>query len=265
VLAELDGLGAKVELHPTSARGDAEKMTRLANPNEIDALIIAGGDGTIAEAVNGADGRLPIGIIPLGTANVLAHELALPVNNPAELARIILDGRERIIHTGLVNGRRFVLMAGIGLDAKVVANISLSLKKYLGKLAYVIETLRQTWAYEFPQLTLRLSDGKIHHGLTIIACKGRLYGGNFIAAPQADLGKASLEVLILRHGGFWGTALASAALLAGKISSLGEIVTCEGFVLEGPTGAPIQADGDIVGHLPAVVSVDPLPLRLIVP
>src|SRR5690606_11839998 len=95
------------------------------------------GDGTINEVVNGLKGTgLALGVIPLGTANVVADEIGLG-KDPREVARVLAKGPLRPIHVGVANGRRFVMMAGIGFDANVVSRVSLALKKVLGPLAYI--------------------------------------------------------------------------------------------------------------------------------
>ena len=113
VLAHMRALGAVVTLHETTARGDAERTAREAPADVHDVIVAAGGDGTINEVINGLAGRrMPLGIIPLGTANVLAAELDLPQDIDG-LARTIALGRTSPVNLGEVNGRRFVMMAGV--------------------------------------------------------------------------------------------------------------------------------------------------------
>ncbi|MCC7275062.1 MAG: hypothetical protein IT561_20510 [Alphaproteobacteria bacterium] len=139
--AALDRLAARgrpLTLRRTSCRGDAETIARAAAADpRIRAIVVAGGDGTIDEAINGiAGGHAVLGILPLGTANVLAHELA--IGDRLDTAARILDaGRERAIRLGIVAGRRFAMMAGAGYDAWVVARVDPALKRRLGKGAYV--------------------------------------------------------------------------------------------------------------------------------
>ena len=99
---------------------------RAPIPNRYDVLVVAGGDGTINEAVNGLrDARLPLAIVPLGTANVLAAEIGM-ATDPRTVARTIALGRPRPISVGVANGRRFLLMAGTGFDAHVVQHVDLA-------------------------------------------------------------------------------------------------------------------------------------------
>ncbi|HKY94843.1 MAG TPA: diacylglycerol kinase family protein, partial [Kiloniellales bacterium] len=134
--------GAEVTLCETTAAGDAHAFALAAREDDYDALVVAGGDGTINEAINGLLQRLPgapalpLGVLPLGTANVLACELGLPLT-PERAAAVILAGQRRLVSLGEANGRAFALMVGVGFDAAVVAGISPRLKRLLRQGAYV--------------------------------------------------------------------------------------------------------------------------------
>src|SRR6185437_2820449 len=146
-LACLERLGAAVSLCETNAPRHAEALARAADPALVDAVVAAGGDGTINEVVNGlAESPLPLGILPLGTANVLAGEIGLP-RRAMDVARILAFAPARPAWPGEVwaeaalTGRRFLIMAGIGFDADVIEALDLPLKRRLarlglGKLAY---------------------------------------------------------------------------------------------------------------------------------
>mgnify|MGYP002640652896 CR=1 FL=1 len=117
VATALAGLGCDLTIQTTTQRGDAEDFARLADYVTFDAVVAAGGDGTIGEVVNGLLSRdaespiVPLGFIPLGTANVLAAEIGLPTNAEA-LARTITAGSRLRCYPGVANGRAFMMMAG---------------------------------------------------------------------------------------------------------------------------------------------------------
>lgn len=139
VLDLLRAAGVSLDLCPTAARGDARALAAAATPELCDAVVAAGGDGTINEVANGlldAGHGLPLGIIPLGTANVLALEMDLAIT-PQAIAGALLAGQPRPVPLARVDGRRFLLMGGAGFDAFVVDNVRLGLKRHAGKLAYV--------------------------------------------------------------------------------------------------------------------------------
>jgi diacylglycerol kinase family enzyme len=158
------------------------------------------------------------------------------------------------------------MMAGVGFDAHVVANINLALKRRTGKIAYVLETLGQALKYGFPACRVTI-DGKIHHARSVVVCNGRHYGGPFVAAPAADLGSPSFEVCLFEHGGWSHVLRYGAALVMGRLWALPDvrIVKASSLRIDGQGGLPVQADGDIIANLPVDITVAERTLDLIVP
>jgi diacylglycerol kinase (ATP) len=269
VIRRLTDLGVIVTLRATRRRGDAETFAREASADEFDVVIAAGGDGTVNEVVNGlvagASG-VRLAVVPLGTANVLACEIGLDPKDTSQIARTIAHGPARTVHLGTANGRHFVLMAGVGLDAHVVAGVNGTLKRHTGKLAYVVESLRQVFGYDFPALQIR-ANGRTYEGRMAVACKGRFYGGPFIAAPGAKLDDPKLHVCILPMSGATGMVRYGMALPMGKLAALPEVqvIASDSIVISGPRGAPVQGDGDIVARLPAEISVGRDTVELVAP
>src|SRR5918999_145629 len=153
VASNLESLGIAVNLKLTSGPGEATQIAARAARNGSSDIIVAGGDGTINEAIQGLAGtKARLAIIPRGTANVLARELGLPLND-AQAVAVAAKGKSRRIHLGLAidettnESRHFVLMAGIGLDASVVKRVQPSLKKRIGKGAFWVSGLSHlaTW------------------------------------------------------------------------------------------------------------------------
>lgn len=256
--------GARLELMETTARGDAERFAAAADPAAWDAVVAAGGDGTINEVINGLAGRdLPLGLLPLGTANVLAREIGLEVT-PHAIAGTILRGERRRIALGSANGRVFAAMAGIGFDARVVAGVSLPLKRVAGRLAYGVRALRD-FAGHAP-CAYRLSvDGTPATASLVIVANGRFYGGAFVCAPRARLEDPSFEVVLLDGPGRRALLGAALALGRGRLDRYAgaRIVTAHEVVVEAPAGEPVQADGDIVTAVPVRIAVDPRRLDLL--
>ena len=127
-------------------------------------MVVAGGDGTVNETINGlARSGLPLALIPLGTANVLAAEIGLQTD-PAAVARCVAFGQPRPIALGAANGRRFILMAGAGFDANVVAGVSVPMKRWLGKGAYILSSLASgSSCSSFSQFEGPRTDDTVHH------------------------------------------------------------------------------------------------------
>ncbi len=271
VVAALCAEGCTVTVRHTRRRGDAEALARAATAEAHDALAAAGGDGTVNEVINGlSDFRLPLAIIPLGTANVLAHEIGLS-GQPRAVARTIARSAPVAVKVGLANGRRFAQMAGIGFDARVVAGVDPAVKRLLGrmalgKLAYVLETLVQLIKYPFPRYRLVL-DGQPIEAASAVVANGRFYGGRFVCAPQARLDADSFQVCVFRRSGRWDTLRYAWGLLSGRLRHFRDVavVAAREITIEGPDGDPVQGDGDVLGVLPLRVTALPTRLRLLMP
>jgi YegS/Rv2252/BmrU family lipid kinase len=271
VLEILLRAGVEVDERPTGKRGDAEAFAAELARGACDRLVVAGGDGTINEAINGlaqnrAGGALtPLAILPLGTANVLAREIGLSIR-PARVADAILRGPSRPISLGDTNGRRFVLMAGVGFDAHVVARVGKGLKQRLGKGAYVYETLRQVGRFEFPSYRVWI-DGREVIAASAVVANARHYGGGFVIAPEASLETPTLEVCLFDTAGRAAALKYAAALVLRLLPYLPdfEVVRGRHVRIHGPAEDPIQGDGDIVAALPTEVRILPDALNLVFP
>ena len=270
--------GAEITLCETTAAGDAHAFALAAREDDYDALVVAGGDGTINEAINGLLQRLPgapalpLGIVPLGTANVLARELGLPLT-PEKAASVILAGKRRLVSVGEANGRAFALMAGVGFDAAVVAGISPRLKRALRQGAYVLETLRQAFAFSFPRYRVEVA-GQVLEARSIIACKARCYGGSHVLAPDQRLEQPHFTLVLFRSGGPLAVLRFGLALITGRIARCRDVtlVPAADALISRATGTvsaqlaePVQGDGDIIARLPLRLGVRPAALQLLAP
>ena len=262
-LAELARHGCRVEVRRTEARGDAERMARAARADEFDLVVAAGGDGTINEVVNGLiHSGLPLGVIPLGTANVFASEIGLPSDIQAAAS---FTARAPIVpvYVGRANDRCFSLMAGVGFDALVVAGVDGRLKRLCGKCAYVAESFFRMAAWRARPYAVTV-DGKRHETASVIIAKGRYYAGRYVVAPSAHLSSPSFQVVLFRKGGRLAVMRYGLALLLNVIPRLPDVDIVEGrsIEIEGPPGEPVQGDGDIVASLPLRVSIADRLLRV---
>ena len=256
------------ELAGADAPGESFGGATAAVARGFDLIVVAGGDGTVNEVANGlavAEAKVPLALLPLGTANVLAAEIGLKATSRGVLA-MIAGGRLQTIRLGLVGGRYFVLMASAGLDASVVQGVDLTLKRRTGQLAYGIEALRQGFSYPFPELSATV-DGILYPARIVVACRARCYGGPFLAAHRADLTDEWLHVVMLKHGGLTALLRYGAALVAGWLPHLPDVSVVSGrsVTVRGPQGAPLQADGDLVGSLPIEIAVSDSTIDLVVP
>jgi diacylglycerol kinase (ATP) len=265
-VAALERQGCTVVLRRAGpSPGQVERLAGQAEPG-FDAIVAAGGDGTISAVVNGLGGRaVPLGVLPLGSANVLAREIWLP-RAPEALAFLITTGPVSPIWLGRVGKRVFVMMASAGFDSEIVAALSPELKRRVGRLAFAWGFLVRLWHCPACDLTVR-ADGVEYRAAAVIAAKGRHYAGPFIVAPGADLAEPVLELVLLERRGRWAMLRYAAALFLGRVPRLGDIaiVRARQASVAGNRALPVQADGEIVGELPITLAVADRPVLLIRP
>jgi YegS/Rv2252/BmrU family lipid kinase len=270
VLARLARRGAAITLRETTRRGDAKEFARAARPEDFDRVVVAGGDGTINEAINGLAGqRLALAIVPLGTANVLAAEIGLGAS-AASVADAIVDGTTRAVSLGRVNSDghalSFVMMAGIGFDAHVVATVDPRLKRLTGKFAYVTASLAQLLRDPGRLYDVTI-DGRRHRAASAIVANGHYYGGKFVAAREARLDEPCLHVCLFGRTGRWNVMRYALALLLGQLHRLKDVtvIRAQRIEIAGPAGEPVQIDGDRDGSLPVTIEVETAGLSLAMP
>ncbi|MDX2144775.1 MAG: diacylglycerol kinase family lipid kinase [Rhodospirillaceae bacterium] len=266
VIAALRAQGCAVTVQHTTARGDAEAIARALPPGTYDVIAAAGGDGTVNEIANGLTAPdCALGVIPLGTANVLAREIGLRLA-PEPIARALAEGPVCPVRMGRANGRRFVMMAGIGFDANVVHGVSLSLKRRIGPLAYVWQAAKEALGGDFAPLRVTI-DGRTHQATSAVICNGRMYGGPFVAAPAAALADDQFHVVLMPGRGWFSVLRYGLALVLGRLPMLRDVTIVAGrdIVAAGADGQPVQADGDIITQTPVHITLDPHPLKLVYP
>ena len=245
--------------------GQVERLANQAEPG-FEAIVAAGGDGTVSAVVNGLAGRaLPLGVLPLGSANVLAREIRLPRAAEA-LAALVASGPVSEIWPGRISNRAFVIMASAGFDSEIVAAVSPGMKRRVGRLAFAWGFLVRFWHCRACELTIR-ADGVEHRAAAVIAAKGRYYAGPFVVAPSADLAEPMLELVLLGRSGRWAMLRYATALFLGRVPRLGDItiVRARQASVAANRALPVQADGEIVGELPVTLAVADRPLLLIRP
>ena len=261
--------GIRIDIAETHSPGHAEALARAAAAAGERIVVAAGGDGTIAEVANGLMGSAAsLGVIPLGTANVLAHELSLPFA-PRAVAAALAFGRTRPLWPGMVSGpagsRLFVQMLGVGFDAHVVHRLSLPLKRLLGRGAYVLQTLRELARYRFAPIRLRI-DGQEMQAASAIVTKGRLYAGKYLLAPDAQPALAGFSVVLFDRAGPGAALLYGAALpcdLLGRAPGVRHVRASRIDVI-GNDAIAAQADGDACGFAPLSVCDAPGPIGVVV-
>ncbi len=261
--------GMRLEIAETTRPGHAEHLARCAAESGAPMVVAAGGDGTIAEVANGLMGSAAkLGVIPLGTANVLARELSLPFA-PRPVAAALAFGRTRPLWPGIVLGpngaRLFVQMLGVGFDAHVVQHVSPRLKRVIGHAAYVVQTLRELPRYRFPPVRLLVDGAELQAG-SVIVTKGCLYAGRYRLAPEARPGEPGFSVVLFEHAGPYAAMLYGAALPLDMLPRAPGIrrLRASDIQIVGNEKIPAQADGDVAGFTPLTVTDAPGPIQVVV-
>ena len=254
----------------TPAPNSAGKLAREAAEAGCDLILAAGGDGTINEAVNGiAKSKVVFGALPSGTANVLAKEIGL-APRPDRAARQLLEATPVRISLGILErpgepGRYFVLMAGVGLDARIVYELDLDLKSRLGKLAYWHGGFRQ-FGRSMPRFRVAVSGSEYSASFALIT-RVRNYGGDFEIARKIKLTDDDFEVVISQKHEWSHFARFLGAVMTNRLDSTEGVAITRAMRIDLTANerTHIQIDGEIAGVLPAAIGIVPDALTLLVP
>jgi YegS/Rv2252/BmrU family lipid kinase len=270
-LDRLRRAGWQVDVCETTRRGHAAELARAAVTQGYHVVIGCGGDGTLNEVVQGLVGsEVALGIIPLGTANVLARELHIPLDPPGA-ANVLIAGRTRRIDVGLAGDRAFLMMAGIGLDAHVVEEVEAGprrVPRLLKAPVLFLTTLRRVLTYPGTPMELTVN-GQTVRGrvLMVVAGNIRSYAGVFQIAHAAVWDDGVLDLVVIFAGGLLVKLNSFLMILRRRSTDRRRIAyfrTREAHIVAAQP-VPVQADGDLVGVTPMTISIRPVALRVVVP
>jgi diacylglycerol kinase (ATP) len=268
ILRVLEKRGFSVEAFRTVLPGDAHWLAANAKDESYDLVICAGGDGTINEVINGiANTDVILGLLPMGTGNVLACELRIPLNL-LEACKVITSGRVREIDLCKLNDKYFSCMAGIGVDAQVVKELNPRMKGIFGKLAYPFSALRTLSHYDPPELKIEIGEGEQSiTGYAAVVCNSMHYGGKYKLCPFAMIDDGWLDLCILQKRDIASIIRSGITVLSDhRLYGKGlKYYRVKSLCVSSSQEVPIQADGDIIGATPAKFSVIPKALRIMVP
>jgi YegS/Rv2252/BmrU family lipid kinase len=215
----------------------------------VDLVLACGGDGTVTACAQGLAGTgVPLAIIPMGTGNLLARNIGLPMGLDEALA-VALAGVQQPIDTGIVNGTLFVVMAGLGLDAQMLSDTSEPLKKQLGWFAYAISAIRHLG--DRPLRVTVTADGgrrrRMRASALIVGNVGWLRGG-LPLLPDARPDDGMLDAVVLTVGGLTGWLAVTADILLRR-PAYGRIYRVQFTKLQVTldTDQPWELDGEVMG------------------
>ena len=277
---QLDDIGSQCALKATAAPGDARRLAAEAVGEGYDLIAAAGGDGTINEILNGLGdapegfARARLGVLPMGTVNVFARELEIPLR--LERAwEVLRRGTETKIDlprvefstNGKIERRYFVQLAGAGFDARAIGLVDWQHKRKVGPLAYVVAGLKALREMK-PQITVRKENRPAGHDFTgelVLVGNGKFYGGPFEIFPGANLRDGMLDVCVLPRVNWPTLARCAPDLLTHRKLPENQVrrFRTADFELTGDATAAFELDGELAGNLPVKFSVERERLRLV--
>jgi len=235
---------------------------------QVDVVVVGGGDGTINAAAPALIGLgVPLGVLPMGTANDLARSLAIP-QALEEACQVIAQGQERAIDIGMVNGHYFFNAAGVGLSGEVTRKLDREGKRRWGVLSYAKATLDAWRESDVFAAHIRVNGEEMFvKSLQIMVGNGRHYGGGMTIAEDATIDDGLLNVYSIEPVPLLRLAGIAPLLRRGSHDRSDAVMVVSTQELELVTDRPIpvNADGEMVGTTPARFSVVPGALRVLVP
>jgi len=271
--------GIEAELAETTGPGHATEIAHHAASEGRQLVIACGGDGTLNEIINGLAGqlnghRVPLALLPGGTANILAKELDLPWDIPSA-AEKLAHGTVKEIALGLATPlehpekkKYFLSVGGAGPDGMIVYSIDLELKARVGILAYWWGGAREVFRYKFQHFRIVTGDQKLDASLAIVG-RTKNYGGPFKITTGADLFEDQFEIMALTtQSGFRYLSYLPSLWLGDLRESEGvHFWKADTLVCEPLDKNPIyaQVDGEPLARLPVQFKIIPRALKLLVP
>ena len=264
---ELNALDFELIIVPVKSSEQLPNLVRK-HGKQVDLVIVGGGDGTLNAVVDSlVEMQLPLGILPLGTANDLARTLSIPQSIP-EACRAIAAGQVKYIDLGWVNGKHFFNVASLGLSVKITQNLSKGAKRRWGILAYGLTAVQVLWHNRPFRARIRLNGESIRvKTIQIAVGNGRYYGGGMAVADDAAIDDQRLDLYSLEIKHWWQIFPLLWTLPRGRQAILPWVLTLQGQEIEVHTRKPydINTDGEITTFTPARFRVIPRALAVLIP
>ncbi len=263
----LESVGLTVKALRTESRNQLTPLI-VEHAGEVDAVVAAGGDGTMNAAADGvlASG-LPLGILPMGTANDLARTLHIPADLAAA-AGVIAAGKRKRIDVGEVNEQAFFNVASIGLSAELAGDLTPERKKRFGRLAYAVTALKVLLkARPFRATIVTKSGTTMVSTMQIAVGNGKYYGGGMAVEADACIADGHLDLYSLEVKRVWKLALLAKSFRQGSHGLWREVRTekCTEFEIRTRKPMPVNTDGDLVTFTPARFTVRPAAIEVFAP
>jgi YegS/Rv2252/BmrU family lipid kinase len=240
----------------------------LAHRSTADLVIIGGGDGTLNAAAEAlVEAGLPLGILPLGTANDLARTLEIPVD-PIEASRVIVDGETHPIDLGRVNGKHFFNVASLGLSVHVARELGVEVKRRWGVLGYPLSLWRALGQHQSFRAEIGCNGRRARvRTIQISIGNGRHYGGGMTIAADAAIDDGLLDVVSVAPQGLLELIVNLPAFRWGRHERAPMVRhwRCCEIEIRTAEAMPINTDGEVTTQTPATIVVVPRALAVYVP
>lgn len=235
---------------------------------QVDLVIVGGGDGTLNAVVDGiVDTQLPLGVLPLGTANDLARTLGIPTTL-ADACQVIATGRVKQIDLGWVNGKHFFNVASLGLSVQITQKLTKEAKRRWGIFAYAATAIQVIWQTRPFSAEIRLNGEVVQVRTVQIAVgNGRYYGGGMAVTHDATIDDQRLDLYSLELRHWWQMLPLIPTMRQGRHTDLDSVRSLHGQEFEVSTRKhrPINTDGEITTYTPARFRVVPRAIAVLVP
>jgi YegS/Rv2252/BmrU family lipid kinase len=251
----------------TSHPGEAEALARHAVDEGFSRVVAAGGDGTVNQVANGIAGSsAALGLLPVGSVNVFAMELGLPSQDLKQCWDIICSSEVRLMDLPSANGKYFVQLAGVGLDAQVVKETSLTLKRSFGPLSYLISAAHIA-ARQPPKLFIESDDAPVHEASFVLIGNGRLYGGPFPFFKHAVLDDGLFDVVVFKRLGYLEIVKYLQDVVFSSDIRVPEVeyFQTQRLRITSDQDVPLEIDGELAGNCPVDFQIREKAFRVLAP
>lgn len=266
-MAALESHGIE-PVHVECGRREDVSPLIVTHREEVDCVVVGGGDGTLNAAALGViEAGLPLGVLPLGTANDLARTLGIPFDLD-DAAQVIAEGRTRRIDLGLVNGEPFFNVASIGLSAELAQKLTRDIKRRFGRLGYALVALNVLMHAKPFRATITSETESVRvRTLQIAVGNGRFYGGGNAVEKDAAIDDQRLDLYSLEFERAWKLALMARSFRSGEHGAWSEVraIRAQEFDIRTRRPRPVNADGEIVTQTPAHFSIKPSAVTVFAP
>ncbi len=269
----LEGRGVFCSYRVTGGQGDAEGWSRHAGPEGFDLIIAIGGDGTVGEVVSGqarAGDMIPIAVVPVGTANVVALALALPFFAGMALDTIF-KGRSLEFDVGYLpdQDRHFFLMSAIGYPAKVIKDSPRKLKNLFGIFTYVGAAIRNALNFDEVRIFIEDESGRVQEmeGNTILLSNiGKIGDWNLKVTPDTSAHDGKFDVTVISGRSLWDVIKVLFRMLTWRYRPTSRLhhFQAKSVIIATDPPVGVQVDGEDLGNTPLTARVIPQAVRLIV-